>query len=246
MKLRPVIVLVALVALIVTSGCFYNPKSMRTVSILDILPNDQCPRGAVYSYLAGRPCHYGQGSPISSWNANSVVEGTNMCPLLWATRNANAEAIEELLTKGAKPALCEGYPSSFYKSAISVACESNPYPFEPVLALLERKGLIDSSMANPLLLLSSKKVCVPGLHLALRLGADPNTTENGYTPLHLVTGIASDRAIQAVQILVAAGANPDLSGPYGETAAVSAQRRLGDVGNWPRLKAALQSNKLAP
>lgn len=246
MILRSIIVLIAFGGLLVTSGCFYNPKSMRTVSILDILPDDPCPRGAMYSYLVDRPCPYGQGSPISSWNANSVVAGTNMCPLLLATKNGNAKAIEELLAKGAKPALCADYPSSFYKSAINRVCESNPYPFEPVLALLEREGLVNSSMANPLLLLSAKNVCIPGIRLALRLGADPNTTDEGSTALHLVTGIASDRVIDAVQILVAAGANPDLPGPDGESALNSARRRLGDVSNWPRLKAALLSNKKTP
>lgn len=234
----------AVIAALLLAGCFYNPKSMRTVSVMDIFPDDPCPRGAIYAYLTGRPCSNKTGSPISSSNANDIVPGTNDCPLLFATRNWNAPAIEELLAKGAQPALCVGSPSSFYKAAIRRVCESNPYPLKPVLELLERQLLIDRSLADSVLLVSARNVCVPGLQQAIRLGANPNVmSPEGYTPLHLVAGTASSRVIEATQLLVSAGADPDISGANGETAFAAAQRKLGDTGNWPRLKAALLSGK---
>ena len=224
------------------AGCFYNPKIMRTVSVLDLLPDDPCPRGAVYSYLAGRPCPNETESPIRKSNANAIVPGTNECPLLFATRNWNAAAIEELFAKGAQPSQCKDSPSSFRKAAIMRVCESNPYPLEPVLALLERNSLIDAESANSMLLLSAANVCVPGLRQAIRLGANPNfKSPTGYTALHLLIGTASERVIEATKFLVSSGADPQVADANGETAFMAAERKLGDVGNWPRLRAALLS-----
>lgn len=236
---------VAVAALLLFAGCFYNPKGGRTVSVLDVFPDDPCPRGAIYSYLRGRACPNKTGSPITSSNANKIVPGTDECPLLFATRNWNAAAVAELFTKGAQPSLCREYPSSFYTAALSgAACRSNPYAIKPVLELLERKSLIGPSSADPILLLSAAKVCVPGLQQALRLGSNPNVkSTEGFTSLHLLTWIADDQAIEATQLLVSAGADPYISGPNGETAFTAAERKLGNAGNWPRMKAALLSGK---
>jgi ankyrin repeat protein len=57
----------------------------------------------------------------------------------------------------------------------------------------------------------------------LNNGANPNVQErSGLTPLHWA---ASHGNLQAVRILVAAGACPDMENSCGQTAAMLAQRR---------------------
>jgi hypothetical protein len=203
-----------------------------------------CDRDLVRAYLEGRQCPNWSDSPMDAKNVNKILPGTRDCPLIVATRNWNAIAMADLFSKGAQPSLCRDAPLSFVNAAIQRACESNPYPLKPVLELLEHKALIGPSSADHLLLLSAATVCVPGLQQAIRLEANPNVrSSEGYTSLHLVTGIASEQAIEATRLLVLAGADPDIPGASGETAFESAQRRLFDAGNWPRLKVALRSGK---
>lgn len=226
------------------SGCFYNPKTMQQVSILDPFPTNACPRGKLHSYIAKYKCEGLTDSPITPASANDIVPYTGVCALRFAIRSGNIPAIDELLRNGAKPSACAGYPNSLRASAITVFCKSNPYPVEEVLTHIEAIGLIEDGPSAEILHLSAQNICIPALRQALRLGANPNSRDaEGRTALHLVLQEATDRVVDAINLLRASGADLNaIDTTTGKTPLETATDRFSKAGYWPRLRSALISS----
>jgi ankyrin repeat protein len=83
--------------------------------------------------------------------------------------------------------------------------------------------------------------CLPAIRFALAKNADPNFSDgNGMRPLHYI-GSASESSIEAVTLLRARGADPNLASATGQSAYEQARTRLSGTRNWPLLDEAFKT-----
>lgn len=176
-------------------------------------------------------------SPVTAKNANTPVGSPAVCPLVLAVVYENNKAFAELLSKGAVPSRCAGYPQQFFDALSN--CKYRPQAAEDFLSQFARAGI---AAPDPAWLLSeqARLNCVPGMKFAVSLGADVNSIDSeGRAPLHYTTQDATEESINATAALVALGADAKRPAPNLEAPYALAKNRLGRFGNWPRLEAAL-------
>ena len=197
----------------------------------------KCGGSAVLHYIQRDSCMKGE-SPIIATVVDKPVGSPAMCPLLLSVQYANFSAFTELLSKGAQPPKCEGYPDRFF-DYLDGFCWERPELAEQFLTTFDQQRITYSNV-NQLLLKQASRNCVPGIRLAVARGASVHAeAPDGYNSLLYTTRDASEESIKATAALVALGAEPNrpsskLDAPYD-----LAKRRLHDAGNWPRLDSAL-------
>lgn len=198
-----------------------------------------CVRSPFEAYIKGEGCLVGLYSPLTKDNANVIVGNTKYCALLLAFKHRNLEVAEELLSLGADPMRCSGYPDIFFGND----CNHGPTQARRLYDIYRHAGIRHS---DPQALLGKQALqhCIPGIELALSNGAVLNMADaTGRTALHYATQDASEGAIATTAFLISLGGNPTLRIAGRRTAYEEAQLRLGAAGNWSKLEAALRGQE---
>lgn len=196
-----------------------------------------CKGPPILLQLAAEECSQSTESVVTRENANQPVGSPPDCPLVLAMSFSNAAVFSELISKGAKPELCKGFPDRFFEVATN--CKYAPAKAEQIFAELQRLGIRHTN-ANRLLISQAKENCVPGIELAMSQGADANVEgPKGLSALHYTTRVADAESIAATAALVRLGADPRRRTSLADSAYVLARERLHDVENWKRLESAM-------
>lgn len=196
-----------------------------------------CNGSPILLLLSGEDCPNGSRPVITPENANDPVGASPDCGLVFAISANNAAVFNELLSKGAKPELCRGFPDRLFE--VSVRCRNGPAETKEIFAVLERLGVRHAN-ANRLLISQAKELCVPGMELAMLQGADANAeSAEGLTALHYTTRFADSESISATAALVRLGADSMRKTSKADSAYVLARQQLSHVGNWPLLDSAM-------
>jgi hypothetical protein len=241
MRLFRTLALVAmgLVGLLFVAAMIVDPRAILLPGWLMSQPwKESCKKDPRDAYVWGSyyPC---EGSPFTPENVNQPLSSSKYCPLAAATLAGQIAVADELLSKGANPRLCNGYPKEFFEYVTASSCGNDPAKGREFFEFFKRAG-IEPDDPQALLFMSAKGRCAPGIQLALSRGAKVNLEDtSGKSALHYVANSASDLSIEASRMLVEFGANPRLIVSSGETAFDQANRLASSAENWPKLKAAL-------
>ena len=147
-----------------------------------------CRGSPVLLVLNGEECSRSTESVVTRENANEPVGSPPDCPLVYAMSFNNAIVFSELISKGAKPELCKGFPDRLFEAATN--CKYAPAKAGQIFAELQRLGIRHTN-ANRLLISQAKENCVPGIELAVSQGADANVEgTEGLSALHYTTRVA--------------------------------------------------------
>jgi len=238
--LRAITVVIVLVVTVVTvvTAQFWLPLAVYgpMIAVSSVL-GGHCRESPVLLLIKGEECSRSTESVITRENANEPVGNPPDCPLTHAMSFNNAAVFGELISKGAKPYLCKGFPDRIFERATN--CQNNPAKARQIFAELERLGIRHTN-ANRLLISQAKGNCVPGIELSISQGADPNVeSPEGLSALHYTTRVADDESIAATAALVRLGADPMRRTSRVDSAYVQAYERLHNVGNWSRLESAM-------
>jgi len=235
--LRAIIILAAIIIGLVTVSSWAPIVAYGPLIMVSKVLNGHCRGSPVYLRLAGAECGNSDESPVTRENANTPIGYPSECPLLAAVSFNNAIIVKDLITNGANPALCQGFPDAFFDRATN--CSTDPKKAAEIFAELERLG-IRTSNSNHLLMSQAKAKCVPGIELAVAQGADVNAGDHeGHLALHYTTQSTDDGSILATAALVRLGADPQRRNSTNDSPYAQARERLHTTGNWPRLESAL-------
>jgi hypothetical protein len=275
--LRHIVRILLLLTTVALSACSVSDGARTLVIIPNIFnppPRDEsyaCEDKPVEAYIKGRKCTDKAGnalpSPISRSSANDklpVLRGG--CALMGAMWFGRPDVFDELISNGAEPKRCVGYPSSLYNAA-TLACKENPEFANRYFSFLEKSGTL-REYPQVLLYYASLSRCVEGVQLALRFGAlanapiKPRWDGGQLLPMELLVPLESSlykgtvtrspendqRQLQIVRLLIDAGGNPwamDSSGK--STIYEAAESSLATyLPTWPSLRAILLSSPLRP
>lgn len=240
-----VVGIIAVVVLIFTSWLWGPIAVYGPQVLLSKLSGGHCAEGPVLAYIKGESCGDASTSLIDIKSANSYIGLPPECPLIVAIEHDNLQAFAKLISVGADPKQCKGYPNAFFDKLSVFSCEGNEEKISRLFDTYRQLG-IEHLDPNELLRGQARKKCAPGVELALARGANPNFEGlDGLTPLHITTSIASESSILTTQLLIAKGANPHLATSTHLSPYASAQQRLHDAGNWPKLESVLLQKKAA-
>ena len=238
-KVLRTIAILAAIAVAVVSAQFWVPIVVYGILYLETQAlGGRCGGSPIILRLQGNgECRRSDESPVTRENANIPIGDPSECPLIYAVDFNNAVIFKELVSKGAKPNLCKGFPDEFFERMTN--CRNDPAQAAQIFAELERLG-VRATNSNRLLISQAKAKCVPGIELAVSQGADVNAEGlGGYLALHYTTQFADVESIVATAALVRLGADPMRRTAQNDAPYVQARERLHNVGNWARLESAL-------
>lgn len=237
-KASRTIVILAAIAVAVVSAPLWAPILIYGAFYLETKAlGGRCGGSPIYLRIQGEQCGRSDESPVTRENANVPIGSPSACPLIYAVDYNNAAVFTELVSKGAKPSLCKGFPDALFERMAN--CKNDPVQAAQIFAELERLG-VRATNPNRLLISQAKAKCVPGIELAVSRGADVNAEgADGYLALHYTTQVADVDSIMATAALVRLGANPMRRTAQNDAPYTLAHERLRHVGNWARLESAL-------
>lgn len=196
-----------------------------------------CDESPILMRIKEVDCKQNNDSAITTENMNNPVGSPPEYPLIHAVSFNNATVFKELISKGAKPALCEGFPDNFFEKMTN--CKYDSKKSTQIFAEFERLGIRHTN-ANRLLISQAKENCVAGIELALSQGANANATDSkGLAALHYTTRVADIESITATAALVRLGADPMRSTTTTDSPYLLAKEHLHNVGNWKLLDSAM-------
>ncbi|STR45303.1 hypothetical protein [Iodobacter fluviatilis] len=237
-KLSKIIIVLAILAIVFVTVPLWLPVvAYGPLIVVSWALGGHCRDAPVLLLLKGEECSRSAESVVTRENANEPVGSPPDCPLVHAMSFNNSVVFSELISKGAKPALCKGGPDRVFEVAAN--CKHEPEKARQIFAELERIGVRHTD-ANRLLISQAKENCVPGIELAMMQGADANVVGvEGLAALQYTTRVADDESIAATAVLVRFGADPMRRPSQGNSVYVEARERLHNAGNWSRLESAM-------